>query len=75
MKSSGYSHYNSPGLVSAHMPSFGSATPLAEMGQAGLQFVGQFELESVLGKFESELLKVTAEKSKRPQDPPPSPGE
>ena len=51
------------------MPSFGSATPLVEMGRAGLQFVEQFELESVLGKFENELLKVAAEKGGQSPDP------
>ena len=46
------------------MPDSGSGSQLTKMGQAGLEFVEQFELESVLGKFESELLKVAAEKGR-----------
>ena len=51
------------------MPDSDSKTSLTEMGRAGLEFVEQFELESVLGKFENELLKVAAEKCRQPSAP------
>ena len=53
-----------------NVPNFDSDAPLTEMGRAGLEFVSQFELESVLGTFEGELLKVAVEKGRRPLDPP-----
>ena len=46
-----------------------TSTRLAEMGQAGLQFVEQFELQRVLANFENELLKLANEKSCKTREP------
>jgi hypothetical protein len=40
---------------------------LAEMGEAGVQFVRQFELRKVLGDFEERLLEVANRKPAPPR--------
>ena len=39
------------------------------MGQAGLQFVEQFEMQRVLADFENELLIVAGEKNRQTREP------
>ena len=39
------------------------------MGQAGLQFVGQFEMQRVLADFENELLILAGETDRHPRQP------
>lgn len=50
------------------MLSLQTADQLDEMGRAALQFAEQFELERVLEKFESELIRVAAENERSTPD-------